>query len=299
VCTILRKAVLLMSTLASLQLGETDEPDESSGEETDGKDEIDSLQAKTPKPKNKRKKKKKKPQRESAAEEEGKRAAEDGTNGPGKTAPRKSKGNDGKATSKDVSDMSMDEFSALLASQALLDQKSAAFGADSAGTSALLNSTGPLPSLRAHLSLSAPYLDPAIELKRQFGAAAIKAYETEASSNSGRGASSTSSARARSLAWNTNFKTRSILVQPQDTWPPIAKTFTGMTMETIDDEERGKTGGWVHSRYVVCLFLCLVTSASLLTSPVSLRRSAEHTERRNCNSYKRFSRMNRTVSSLC
>lgn len=148
--------------------------------------------------------------------------------------------------------MSMEEFSALLASQTVLHEK--ADSSSDAVSSSKLKPTGSIALLRAHLALSAPYLDPSVELKRQFGAAAIKAYENEANSSSGRGGaaaastSSSSSARARAMAWNTNFKVKSILVQPQDTWPPIAKTFTGMTMETIEDGQGGRMGGWVHSR---------------------------------------------------
>jgi hypothetical protein len=145
--------------------------------------------------------------------------------------------------------MSMDEFSAILASQSLLnDGKGGSL--DQQNAAKLIS--GPLPSFRGLLALSAPYLDPSVELKRQFGAAAIKAYENEANSTAGRGAnasaSASASARARAMAWNTNFKVRSILVQPQDTWPPIGKTFTGMTMEIVEDDERGKIGGWIHSR---------------------------------------------------
>lgn len=153
----------------------------------------------------------------------------------------------GNKSAKDVSSMSMDEFSAILASQASLNKSTGGAQQSLAGGNL---ACGPLPTLRAHLSLSAPFLDPSVELKRQFGAAAIKAYETEANSSAGRGAgaSASASARTRAMAWNTNFKVRSILVQPQDTWPPIAKTFTGMTMETVEDDQRGKIGGWVHSR---------------------------------------------------
>jgi hypothetical protein len=195
---------------------------------------------KSGKTKNKKKKKRKKP---AAFTEEGEKDAVL------KNVGVKSKGVDTKSnkSTKDVSSMSMDEFSAILAAQASLNE--AKDGTQQTSAAAKLSS-GPLPSLRGHLFLSAPFLDPSVELKRQFGAAAIKAYENEANSSAGRGASASASAsaRARAMAWNTNFKVRSILVQPQDTWPPIAKTFTGMTMETVEDDQRGKIGGWVHSR---------------------------------------------------
>lgn len=150
------------------------------------------------------------------------------------------------ADKRGVSDMSMDEFSALLASQVQLNSQTT----ESAGKDLLnFSGHGPLSDLRSLLALSAHALDPAVELKRQFGAAAIKAYENEAgggraSSNS----SASTSARARAQAWNPNFKVRNILVQPQDTWPPIARTFTGMSMEVMDLKGQIKVGGWVHSR---------------------------------------------------
>ena len=236
------------------QLGEVGEAGESSGEETDvEKEDAGGAQATPSKSKKNKKKKKKK----SGAGANAPGAADSSDTGAvnrdktTKGTPDKRRTTDAKdsaKTAKDLESMSMDELSALLASQAKLDERSAAA---QGSTSALaVPSSSPLPSLRAHLSLSAPSLDPSVELKRQFGAAAIKAYESEASVGAGRGAGSaaSASARARSMAWNTNFKVRSILVQPQDTWPPIARTFTGMTMETFDDEKRGKLGGWVHSR---------------------------------------------------
>lgn len=208
-----------------------------SSEEVDSKSGQDTPQTKS---RNKKKKKKKRP---TIASTEG--VTDAGQDKLVKAAPRRSKG---QKNEKDVSSMSMDEFSALLASQTALNEKANSLDAAS---SSKLKPTGPIGLLRAHLALSAPFLDPSVELKRQFGAAAIKAYENEANSSAGRGggaANASSSARARAMAWNTNFKVRSILVQPQDTWPPIAKTFTGMTMETIEDGQGGRMGGWVHSR---------------------------------------------------
>ncbi|UZJ54562.1 hypothetical protein CBS101457_003882 [Exobasidium rhododendri] len=228
------------------QLGEVEEVGEFSGEDTDEKDETDNTQANTPKSKNKRKKKKKKSTEASTKEGGEREGSGDAIAKSAKPTPNKINKGVAATLTKDVSDMSMDEFSALLSSQAQLNSKNLA--TKDLGATSALRVSGPLSSMRAHLSLSAPFLDPAIELKRQFGAAAIKAYENEANTGTGRGASSSTSARARSLAWNTNFKVKSVLVQPQDTWPPIAKTFTGMTMETIEDGEKCKIGGWVHSR---------------------------------------------------
>lgn len=142
--------------------------------------------------------------------------------------------------------MSMDEFSSLLESEAKLNEKALEFPKANEQAS---SSQGTLSSIRSHLSLSAQALDPSVELKRQFGSAAIRAYEAEAAATSSAGGSAASSAgRARSQLWNTNFKVRNILVQPKETWPPIARTFTGMSMEVIDVDGKGKMGGWVHSR---------------------------------------------------
>jgi Transcriptional repressor TCF25 len=233
------------------QLGEAgDVDDEDSNDE--GQDDI-TVNAKKSKSKNKKKKKKK----PAAVKLEGEGENVDSDKTKEETTPEPSipsKTNSKKKTKKpsssttatkskkEVSDMSMDEFSALLASQTELNEKDAN-GSDPIAT---VTPAGPLSSLRSHLSLSAPALDPAVELKRQFGAAAIKAYENEA--GGGQGGAASSGARARAQAYNTNFKVRNLLVQPKDTWPPIARTFTGMTMEVFDVEGRGKIGGWVHSR---------------------------------------------------
>lgn len=178
-----------------------------------------------------------------------------------KAAKRKAKKNKPSAASdkkeqtrqqkQELAHMSMDEFSALLASQATLNNEA---GQGPKGTvTATVTPLGPLSDVRSHLCLSAQALDPAVELKKQFGAAAIKAYEAEAAASSSGPSPASSTARARAQAWNPNFKTRNILVQPKETWPPIARTFTGMTMEVMDVEGRGKMGGWVHSRCVGCV----------------------------------------------
>ncbi|PWN88461.1 DUF654-domain-containing protein [Acaromyces ingoldii] len=144
---------------------------------------------------------------------------------------------------KNISDMSMDDFAALLAAQAKVD------GAGGDGEAQVLGSGppagSPLARLRANLALAASALDPAIELKRQFGAAAIKAYENEAGGGGGREAAR---ARAAALAHNSNLRAHNILIQPKETWPPIARTVTGLTMEMIPIEGRGKLGAWVHSK---------------------------------------------------
>lgn len=231
------------------QLGQVDESVESSDSEADI--DVDDKEEGGDQPQKPNKKKKKPKKKKKLAQLEGEDVNSSNTNGtntPQKVTSTIAKASNTKNTkgAKDVSTMSMDEFSALLDSQAALNMKNKT-GDDLQANAPRLS--GPLPSLRAHLALSAPFLDPTVELKRQFGAAAIKAYESEANSaNQSRGGGAANAVRARAMAWNTNFKVKSILVQPQDTWPPIAKTFTGMTMETIEDDHKGKVGGWIHSK---------------------------------------------------
>ncbi|KAJ9476111.1 Ribosome quality control complex subunit 1 [Pseudozyma hubeiensis] len=149
------------------------------------------------------------------------------------------------AASKDVSEMSIDEFDALLASQASLN------AADTSNNTARSGSTAPstlnrVSAFRTHLSLDPRNLDPAIELRRQFGSAAIKAYQNEADSTSGGRA--TSGARARAQANNPNLKVRSILSTPKDYWPPISRSFTGMSMDVLDSRSHGRICAWKHSK---------------------------------------------------
>lgn len=152
------------------------------------------------------------------------------------------------AKSKDVSEMSIDEFDALLASQASLnssDRSNAsvrAGGSSAATSSAALNR---ISAFRTHLSLDPRNLDPAIELRRQFGSAAIKAYQSEASSSTGR---ATSGARARAQANNPNLKVRTLLCTPKDYWLPISRSFTGMSMDVVDSPTHGRICAWKHSK---------------------------------------------------
>lgn len=138
--------------------------------------------------------------------------------------------------------MSLDDFDSILASQphvvaggGMAKTVQAAAGASSAS------------SLRACLSLQQNHLDPDVELRRQFGSAAIKAYEAENGGGGGSGASG--GARARMLARNPNLKLRSVLVQPKDTWPPVNRTFTGMVGEIEEEASTGsKVATWEHSK---------------------------------------------------
>ncbi|KAI3486224.1 hypothetical protein L1887_50252 [Cichorium endivia] len=150
------------------------------------------------------------------------------------------------AKSKDVADMSIDEFDALLASQASLNNAEAARNPSSSSAAASATA-GRVSAFRTHLSLDPRHLDPAIELRRQFGSAAIKAYQNEAGGAAGGGRAS-SGARARAQANNPNLKVRSLLCTPKDYWPPISRSFTGMSMDVVDSATHGRVCVWKHSR---------------------------------------------------
>ncbi len=147
--------------------------------------------------------------------------------------------------SKDVSDMSIDEFDALLASQASINSADASTNARTSSSSTTTSSVlHRVSAIRTHLSLDPRNLDPAIELRRQFGSAAIKAYQSEASPAGGR---ATTGARARAQANNPNLKVRSLLCTPKDYWPPISRSFTGMSMDVLDTSS-GRICVWLHRK---------------------------------------------------
>lgn len=149
-----------------------------------------------------------------------------------------------KNKSRDVSSMSVDELSALL-SQFDADSATDPADAGKVGSSAAGRSAGgALGALRTHLALDAPNLDASVELRRQFGAKAISAYESEAASSSPGAAG----ARRRGAALNPNMRVRSVLAQPKDYWPPIGRTFTGLGMQVDEIEGRGRVCSWEHSR---------------------------------------------------
>ncbi|PWN53219.1 DUF654-domain-containing protein [Violaceomyces palustris] len=155
-----------------------------------------------------------------------------------------------KSKLKDVGEMSIEELSSFLASQAQIASQSAGGSNESAKTHAQQSifsslSSSSSSSYRSHLALDPRHLDPAVELKRQFGSAAIKAYQNE--SGGGGGGRAAGGARARAQAMNPNLKVKSSLCTPKDYWPPIGRTFTGMSMD-VKDGEGGRLCSWEHSR---------------------------------------------------
>lgn len=103
-------------------------------------------------------------------------------------------------------------------------------------------------ALRTLLALDTLHLDPAHELRRQFGASAIKAYEREKGS-------STTSARAgarnrdnRGAHFNSNMRVRTVLTTPKPTWPDLNRSFVGMSMSANETDQGVRVYSWEHSR---------------------------------------------------
>lgn len=152
----------------------------------------------------------------------------------------KSVGTDAKPT--DINEMSLEEMDALLASEAP-KQAAARKGAAPPPQSATPDT--PHAALRCALALDTSHLDPQHELKRQFGASAIKAYEREKQANH---MPSRAGARGRGGAmYNSNTRARTVLCTPRATWPDLARTFVGLSM-TVDDTPRGRLCSFKHSR---------------------------------------------------
>lgn len=99
--------------------------------------------------------------------------------------------------------------------------------------------------LRSKLALDTSQLDPQLELKRQFGAAAIKAYEREKGHGPTRNGAR--SRENRGATFSSNTMARTVLCTPKAQWPDLARTFVGLSMETHDTPE-GRVCSWVHSR---------------------------------------------------
>lgn len=198
-------------------------------DENEDEDEDEPVTAATPAP-SKKKKNKKKSKKKTEPEAE--------APAPKTAAPKKQKGK-GQA-SKDVNDMSIEEMTALLNAQA--PKKDAS---DAQPKQTMPNS--PHAVLRGVLALDPPHLDPALELRRQFGAAAIKAYEREKNAS---GVPTRSGARGREnrgAAFNSNTRARTVLCTPKNTWPDIARTFVGLSMST-EETKQGRICNWDHSR---------------------------------------------------
>lgn len=150
----------------------------------------------------------------------------------------KKKGKDTKKRADPVTDvnaMSIEEITAVLEAESGPSKHVPEKAGAQAATAA------PAVSLRSVLSLEAQQLDPQVELRRQFGAAAIKAYERE------KGSVTTRAGARRGGAYNSNMRARTVLSTPKPTWPDMGRTVVGLTMD-IEETPRGRLCSWAHSR---------------------------------------------------
>ncbi|WFC99217.1 hypothetical protein MYAM1_001961 [Malassezia yamatoensis] len=190
-------------------------------EESDNASEVTTTSSK--KKKNKKKNKKKDTSKSTAQQE---------------PIPRKRR----EQTSKNVNEMSLEEMTALLNAQ----QPAASNPLENAMEEKKRDIT-PHNFLRSKLVLDPGDLDPAFELRRQFGAAAIKAYEREKNQA---GMPTRAGARHRDnrgAHFNSNTRARTVLCTPKAVWPDIARTFVGLSMSTHDTDD-GRVCDWEHSR---------------------------------------------------
>ncbi|KAI3620302.1 hypothetical protein CBS9595_002269 [Malassezia furfur] len=141
---------------------------------------------------------------------------------------------------KDINEMSIEEMTAFLQTQQPRD-------APKSESKAKSEPVSPHAVLRGALALDAPQLDPALELRRQFGAAAIKAYEREKNAAGMPTRAGARSRENRGAMFNSNTRARTLLCTPKATWPDIARTFVGLSM-TTDESAAGRVCNWVHSR---------------------------------------------------
>lgn len=157
-----------------------------------------------------------------------------------KKKSKKNKGAKKQIEKTDVNSMSIEEMTALLDRESGA-AKNAPSGTESAKKTAPAPAETPSANLRTVLSPEGQHLDPQVELRRQFGAGAIKAYERE------KGSVTTRAGARRGAAHNSNMRARTVLSTPKPTWPDMGRTIVGLTMN-IDETPRGKLCSWAHSR---------------------------------------------------
>ncbi|KAL4402554.1 RQC complex protein [Malassezia pachydermatis] len=156
---------------------------------------------------------------------------------PSQSKSKKKKKKAKASVTKDVNAMSLEEMDALLASETT-QRPASSTDAQTPSTHAKT----PWTTLRSVLALEATQLDPAQELRRQFGAAAIKAYEREKNQ-----APTRAGGRNRGAHLNSNMRARTVLSTPKPTWPDLGRSFVGLSMTTRDTPQ-GRICSWEHSR---------------------------------------------------
>lgn len=202
------------SAFAALQLDEPEEETNEGGDDDDAEETTSSSQSTAKKSKKNKKKNKKK-----------------GEKGPAST---------------NVDDLSLEEMAAVIGTSTKQSG-----GAERQNSNAITTpKKTPVAAFRALLALDATHLDPANELRRQFGSAAIKAYERERGGNTASVRAGARTRDNRGAQFNSNMRARTVLCSPKPTWPDLSRSFVGMSMSVSEpDKESGvRVYSWEHSR---------------------------------------------------
>lgn len=164
-----------------------------------------------------------------------------------KNNKKKKKGASQQPSSTHVDDISLEEMTDVIAksTQQFKVMPDTAQDSDTAGATC----KNSLPSaLRALLALDSSHLDPAHELRRQFGASAIKAYEREKGSSTTSGRTGARNRDNRGAHLNSNMRVRTVLTTPKPTWPDLNRSFVGMSMSANETDQGVRVYSWEHSR---------------------------------------------------
>ena len=145
---------------------------------------------------------------------------------------KKKKKGSGQPHSTHVDDISLEEMSDVIAKSTKQFKVTLNTAPDS-GVADTACKHAPSLVLRALLALDASHLDPAHELRRQFGASAIKAYEREKGSTTTSSRTGARSRDNRGAHFNSNMRVRTVLTTPKPTWPDLNRSFVGMSMSAL------------------------------------------------------------------
>ena len=160
---------------------------------------------------------------------------------------KKKKKGSGQPHSTHVDDISLEEMSDVIAKSTKQFKVTLNTAPDS-GVADTACKHAPSLVLRALLALDASHLDPAHELRRQFGASAIKAYEREKGSTTTSSRTGARSRDNRGAHFNSNMRVRTVLTTPKPTWPDLNRSFVGMSMSADERDQGVRVYSWEHSR---------------------------------------------------
>ena len=160
---------------------------------------------------------------------------------------KKKKKGSGQPYSTHVDDMSLEEMSDVIA-KSTEQFKVTPNTAQDLGMADATCKHAPSLVLRALLALDSSHLDPAHELRRQFGASAIKAYEREKGSSTTSSRSGARNRDNRGAHFNSNLRVRTVLTTPKPTWPDLNRSFVGMSMSANERDQGVRVYSWEHSR---------------------------------------------------